>query len=145
MLLAAFTGGCLLPLSLLRSMDSLQPTSAVAMVCIVYTVAVVVCTPAPAEPSEAWRASADCLPTRATRSSEENDRRLPNYSLPENTIRVREWRMFECGVIGLGVLAAAMRVAKVLIVPRPRSPVLVCCEGSRLEELLPLGRAVQID
>ena len=56
LLLAAFTGGCLLPLSLLRSMDSLQPTSAVAMVCIVYTVAVVVCTAAPAEPSEAWRA-----------------------------------------------------------------------------------------
>jgi len=50
LLLLGFTACCLLPLSLLRSMDSLQPTSAVAMVCIVYTVAVVVCTSAlPAE------------------------------------------------------------------------------------------------
>lgn len=43
--LVVFTLACLLPLSLLRSMDSLQVTSAIAMVAILYAVAVVVYAP----------------------------------------------------------------------------------------------------
>jgi len=53
--LVGFTAVCLLPLSLLRSMDSLQPTSALAMVCIAYTVGVVLFSSAPAAaPDAAW-------------------------------------------------------------------------------------------
>ncbi|KAL1495698.1 hypothetical protein AB1Y20_016561 [Prymnesium parvum] len=44
-MLSAFTGFCLLPLSMLRSMDSLQVTSGVAMLCIIYAIGVIVCTP----------------------------------------------------------------------------------------------------
>ena len=43
--LTAFTAVCLAPLSTLRSMDSLQLTSGVAMVCILYAAAVVVIAP----------------------------------------------------------------------------------------------------
>jgi amino acid permease len=50
--LVLFVGLCLAPLSTLRSMDSLQCTSAVAMVCILYAVAIVVIAPgASADPS----------------------------------------------------------------------------------------------
>ena len=42
LMLAIFTAVCLAPLSTLRSMDSLAITSGIAMVCILYAVAVVV-------------------------------------------------------------------------------------------------------
>ena len=42
MALVIFTGAVLAPLSMLRDMDSLQPTSGIAMACILYAVAVVV-------------------------------------------------------------------------------------------------------
>jgi amino acid permease len=43
--LGAFTAACLAPLSTLRSMDSLQITSGVAMVCILYAAAIIVIAP----------------------------------------------------------------------------------------------------
>ena len=43
--LVAFTATCLAPLSMLRSMDSLQITSGVAMICILYAVAIIVIAP----------------------------------------------------------------------------------------------------
>ena len=54
--LLAFTALCLAPLSMLRSMDSLQITSGIATICIIYFVLVVALTPAP---------SADAAPAAA--------------------------------------------------------------------------------
>mmetsp|Transcript_46438 Transcript_46438/g.150824 ORF Transcript_46438/g.150824 Transcript_46438/m.150824 type:complete len:601 (-) Transcript_46438:49-1851(-) len=66
LLLVAFTAVCLTPLSLLRSMDALQCTSAVGMGCLFFTVAVVALTPPPpdaaaAEPLPAATFSAQAL------------------------------------------------------------------------------------
>ena len=49
--LVAFTATCLAPLSMLRSMDSLQITSGVAMICILYAVAIIVAAPGAAHVS----------------------------------------------------------------------------------------------
>ena len=77
LLLALFTASVLLPLSLMRSLDSLQCTSAIATCCILYTVALVVFMPSeldhlapqqPQPPVEAVRLSSDCLIALATMS-----------------------------------------------------------------------------
>ena len=61
-MLVVFTVCCLLPLSMLRSMDSLQITSGIAMICILYAIGVIVCvSPATAGPD---------LPTDVSRASE---------------------------------------------------------------------------
>ena len=63
--LVIFTAVCLAPLSMLRSMDSLQITSGVATVCILYAAAVIIGTPPPAEaetpPPVAFNASSASL------------------------------------------------------------------------------------
>ena len=63
--LVTFTAVLLAPLSMLRSMDSLQITSGVATVCILYAAAVIIGTPPPAEaetpPPVAFNASSASL------------------------------------------------------------------------------------
>ena len=50
LLLIGFTALCLAPLSMLRSMDSLQPNSIFGMLCVLYAVAIVAITPADGPP-----------------------------------------------------------------------------------------------
>ena len=61
-LLVGFTALCLAPLSALRSMDSLQLTSGIATVCIVFTVALVVVgvPPSPDAPPPAGPPAGTC-------------------------------------------------------------------------------------
>ena len=56
-LLSGFTAVCLAPLSTLRSMDSLAITSGVAMLCILYAVAIVVIAPGVGDGSQSFFAS----------------------------------------------------------------------------------------